>query len=78
MLHDEYAEAMGWQEHGKEFFLNEAFCSFCANVQMYTHNQYIRREKKGIKLPLDNVEVSVKRNKFFRRLRGVLHISRKD
>lgn len=78
MLHDEYAELLDWQNRGKEFFEQEALCDFCANVQMYNHKQYEKRMAKGLKLRLSNVEGAIKKNRFFRKLRAVLHIKRKD
>lgn len=78
MLHDEYAEKLDWQEKGKDFFEQDVLCDFCANVQMYNHKQYEKRVAKGLKLRLSNVKSAVKKNKFFRKLRAVLHIKRKD
>lgn len=47
MLHEEFAERMGWSEIAAEDYTDPAVCRFAATVQMYTYDQSRRREARG-------------------------------
>ena len=47
MLHEEFAERMGWSEIAAEEYTDPAVCRFAATVQMYTYEQSRRREARG-------------------------------
>ena len=64
LLHSGYAEKLGWCDRCKEAFFLDAVCDFSANVQMYTHKQYLKRTSRGMKLRLDKLKNHIKRNKF--------------
>ncbi len=47
MLHEEFAERMGWSEIAAEEYSDPAVCRFAATVQMYTYEQSKRNEARG-------------------------------
>lgn len=48
MLHNDYAEELGWGSHAPEDFEREDVREFVADVLMFTHEQYLRRRELGI------------------------------
>ena len=77
MLHDEYAEILGWTLASPEEFEREEVRDFTANVIMYTHEQYEKRENKGLKVRIASVAHAIKANRkkrkrgeFFEKLFG--------
>ena len=77
MLHEDYSEILGWTSASAEDFESDDVRDFTANVIMYTHSQYVKREKKGRKVRLASVGPTIKTNKqrkkikeFFARLFG--------
>ena len=60
MLHGEYAEALGWTLASPEEFESVDVRDFCANVIMYSHEQYERREKQGRRVRIASVGVAIK------------------
>lgn len=71
LLHEKYAELLGWHDHERGDFEQAAICDFCANVQMYDHKQYKKRQDKGLKLRLDKIKQAIKRNRFFKKLKSL-------
>ncbi len=69
LLHEKYASLLGWQDHSSEDFYKPEVCDFCANITMYTHEQYRKRMAKGKKLNADKVDKTLlhnqKRKAFF-------------
>ena len=65
MLHNEYAETLAWTQAEADDFECEDVRNFCANVIMYTHDQYVKREKKGRRVRIAGVAAAIKsfRNK---------------
>ena len=70
LFHDEYAEALDWTSAKPEEFESEDVRDFCANVILYNHKQYEKREKLGRKVRLASVGPAVKNNQQKRRLRA--------
>lgn len=60
MLHEHYAEELGWTKVEPEHFESEEVCHFVANVLIYTHKQYVKREKKGLKVRIKSVGRAIK------------------
>lgn len=52
MLHERYAEEIGWHDCTASMIRDPAAFEFMANVSMYTYEQYLRRESKGLKIKL--------------------------
>ena len=48
MLHEDYAETLGWEERVPEDFEREDVREFVADVLMFTHEQYEYRRELGI------------------------------
>ena len=68
MLHNEYAENLGWQNRETEEFEEKDVCEFVANVILYTHKQYKKRLAKGHRLDLDKLAARFKNAKIKKRL----------
>ncbi len=62
LLHDEYAEKLGWQDHSSEDFDKSEICDFCANIAMYTHGQYKKRVSRGKKIKAERVDKTLSHN----------------
>ena len=60
MLHEEYAEILAWTKAEPEYFESPEVCDFVANVIVYNHKQYVKREDRGLKLRLENVGRALK------------------
>ena len=60
MLHNQYAEELGWANVEPEYFESDAVRDFVAGVLIYTHKQNERREKKGLKVRIKSVGKSLK------------------
>lgn len=52
LLHDGYADRLGWFCFEQSDFESETVCDFVANVGLYTHDQYRKRIAKGRHLNL--------------------------
>lgn len=60
MLHNQYAEELGWTRAEPEYFESSEVRDFTASVIMYTHKQYVKREDKGLKVKIKNVGRAIK------------------
>lgn len=69
MLHDEYAEIFEWTKAEPEYFESTEVCDFVAAVLMYNHKQYTKREDRGLKVPLKNVDRSIKSHQFRKKVK---------
>jgi hypothetical protein len=65
LLHEEYAEVLGWSELAPDSLSDPKIGEFAANVAMFTYKEYTRREKRGIKIKLSNFAKRMKRRAFF-------------
>ena len=77
MYHEQYAEQLGFAEREVSDFFDADVCEFVLNVQMYSHNEYLKRLSRGAKANLQNmpqnVDMAKKRKRirnFFRNLFG--------
>ena len=75
VLHNGYADSLGWYQHESEDFENKEVCDFVANVGLYTHKQYQKRVDRGRELNIDRMTKNtlnkkIKSHKFFGRLMG--------
>ena len=73
MLHDEYAELLGWQGKDAAEFEMVEFCEFAVCVQLYTYAEYKKRKSRGKKFSPTHVKQDVelaKKKKRFRRFFG--------
>lgn len=55
LLHEQYAETLGWGALAEGTLRDTAVSEFCANVALYTYAEYARREKRGLKVKLKNL-----------------------
>ena len=76
MLHEEYAAILAWDIVEPEQFESAETCDFVANVLVYTHAQYLKREDRGLKVRIKRVGKLIKRlalrkkvKDFFQRMR---------
>ena len=67
MLHDGFADQMGWSEVAAEDYTDPAVCRFAATVQMYTYDQSKRREARGRKLSFASLKQWMARKRRNRR-----------
>ena len=62
LLHNEYTESLGWRAHRVEDFEKSDVCDFVANVELYTHDQYISRKAKGRVLEKNKIDGALDRD----------------
>lgn len=67
MLHDGFAEQLGWSEIAAEDYTDAAVCRFAATVQMYTYDQSKRNEARGHKPSLESLKQWMARRRKNRR-----------
>ena len=72
LLHDTYAEELGWTKAEPEYFEDSEVCDFVASVLVCTHKQHTKLDDKGIKVKIKNVgrilksmEIRKKTKEFF-------------
>jgi glycosyltransferase involved in cell wall biosynthesis len=66
LLHHGAADSFGWFSlESREFYSSEV-CEFCANVGLYTHDQYQKRAKRGKNVPVEKLSA----NKMKKRIKG--------
>jgi glycosyltransferase involved in cell wall biosynthesis len=78
MLHSQYAEVLGWMQAEPEYFESPEVCDFVANVLVYSHKQYTKRERKGLKIRLKSVGKSLKSSKFRKKLKAFFSRKKKN
>ena len=69
MLHDGMNDLLGWEDHEAEDFEKKEICEFCANVDMYTYDQYKKRVSMGRKLNEERLAETLKQNKRRKRIK---------
>ncbi len=72
LLHYTYAEKLGWFDHSEDCFEKAEVCEFCANIQLYTFEQYSRRCRKGLKLKLGNVKQKLRNSNRWKKFRATV------
>ena len=55
LLHESYAEELGWTRAEPEYFEKSEVCDFVAAVLLYTHKQQSKRSKKGLAVRIKRV-----------------------
>ncbi len=76
LLHNTYAESLGWRVFDPEEVENPAVRSFIAGVSLYTHKQYLKRQKSATVTVDEGIEQKFKRRKAFRRFAEMLRFGR--
>ena len=70
LYHNEYAELLGWGKAAPSEFENEEVRDFVANILMYTHSQYKKREDSGQKVRIESVGAALRKQKWWRGFTG--------
>ena len=78
LLHDEYAEILGWTNAEPEYFESPEICDFVANVIVYNHKQYVKRENMGLKVKLKNVGRALKAIQLRKRIKSFFSKKKKN
>ncbi len=76
LLHDTYAEALGWRAFDQDEVENPAVRSFIAAVSLYTHKQYLKRQKSVTVTVDEGMEQKFKRKKAFKRFVEMLRFGK--
>lgn len=66
LLHGGIADSFGWFTLESKDFYSQDICEFCANVGLYTHEQYLKRMKKGKNVPVERLSA----NKMKKKIKG--------
>ena len=69
MIHDVYAEKIGWVKGNPEDFEDEEIRDFVANILSYTHAQYEKRNDRGLKVKIADVGRRLKAIKIQKRIK---------
>ncbi len=69
MLHEGYAERLGWNEYSVESFTNDDVREFVAGVQMFDFKMFKKRASKGQKLRSARYEQDIKNAKTRKKIR---------
>ncbi|MBQ1261049.1 MAG: hypothetical protein IIX96_03470, partial [Clostridia bacterium] len=64
ILHNDYAEALGWHLRSEADFERRDVCEFVMNIVLYDHTTYLRRLVRGIKIRFKSFAKRVKLLKF--------------
>ena len=78
LLHEQYAEELDWTNAEPEYFESPEVCDFVANVIMYNHKQYVKREKKGYRPQLENVGISLKMKQIRKKIKSIFKRKKDD
>ena len=70
LYHGEYAELLGWSRATPEDFESDEVRDFVANVLMYNHSQYKKREDQGQKVRPESVGAFLRKQKWWRGFTG--------
>lgn len=69
LLHNEYAEKLGWHAANPDDFELEEVRDFTASVIMYNHKQQLKRQDLGLKVSIGRVGNFIKNMRFKKRFR---------
>lgn len=72
LLYNGAAEDIDWTRADLEDFESEEVRDFTASVLIYSHKQFLKREKKGAKVKISGVRQGIKNVKFRKRLKELL------
>lgn len=78
LLHEKYVDALGWTDREAIEFEKSEYCSFCANVQLYSYAQYAKRSSKGLKLRLDRLAQKFKQSKRWNKFKSLFAKKKKE
>ena len=70
LLHNEYAESLGWQDREPDEFEDREVCDFVANVLLYTHKKYKKRLSKGHYLSFSRLKAGLKKMAMRKKLKA--------
>ncbi len=70
MLHEAYAEELGWNQAEPEYFESEEVRDFVASVIMYSYKQNAKREDRGLKVHIKRVAGAIKKIEFRKKIKG--------
>ena len=70
LLHEEYAEVLGWGSLSEGTLRDAAVSEFCANVALYDYDEYMRRERRGLKVTLKNLSGRIRARIRFKNFSG--------
>ena len=60
LLHNGYAEELGWTKAEPEYFEEKEVCDFVASVLLYNHKQQQKRDKRGMRVKIKGVGRALK------------------
>ncbi len=69
MLHNEYAEMLGWNEYAIDSFFDSDVRNFVAGVQMFDYALYKKRASKGVTIKSARIEQNIKNAKKRKKIR---------
>lgn len=78
LLHGEYAELLGWKVFEADEVESPAVRSFIAGVSLYTHKQYIKKQKTVTVTVNEGIDKKLKRKRAIRRFMEKIHMRRGD
>ena len=78
LYHNTFAESLGWGSAEPDYFDNPDVRDFCANVLIYTHDQFEKRESRGQKLDIRAVGQKLRIRERLRRLKSFFCRGGKD
>ena len=78
MLHEQYAEELGWMQAEPEYFESSEVCDFVANVLVYNYKQYAKRERRGLKIRIKSVGKSLKSSKLRKKIKAFFSKKKKS
>ncbi len=77
LLHDEYAKRLDWDTAPPEEVEKPVIRSFIAAVSLYTHKQYVKRQKSVTVVESVRMDQKFERKKALKRFCGIFRIGRK-
>ena len=78
LLHDKYAQVLGWYDRESHNFEKTEYCTFCANVQLYSYQQYEKRALKGLSLRLDKLARKFRQSKRLAKFKSLFKRRKKE
>lgn len=70
ILHNRYATELDWLNHDKSAYESVEVCEFVANVALYTHEEYLDRYQRGMRIDVAALEKDEIKNKVKDRQKG--------
>ena len=69
LLHNTYAEELGWTKAEPEYFEDAEVCDFVASVLIYTHKQHMKLDDKGAKVKIKSVGRTLKNTQIRKKIK---------